>query len=626
MTEDKSGGNWTVGFCEPSKSRDISDDEFQDSLSEFIFKESSASKDRSRDRMQDALEEGAYSTFEDDSAVPTLTNGTVISRPSDVYWIQSAHGPDLRFDVGHSVLLEYNSGETVCGEITGTTEDDISVVIDPSDRFQFSYAVSSEDFGGVNVVEYYNPITYERQQKALTHIAERHWDSSNKRKWGIATGSYKLLFEAEVFDRTDRFDEELYSNPEQHKAILLALKANDLACVQGPPGTGKTRVIIEIVRRLVADGKSVLVTAESNTAADNLLVGKSKPGQIDSTSLHNFSVHRSNEGSDLRIYRNNVSRSTNAVVKQVYNYESSARKAQVVVSTNNSAWRMQPSESFDYVIMDEAGQAMKTSSFIPWVLGDRLILVGDQKQLPPERQSDLAAADDTRHTSLFEDLYAAGGVYGPCIGVMFIQQYRSHQLIADIYSELFYEGDIETAINPIPSIGPDPIKLIDVGQNSDDPRWKNDLEALTVVAEVDWALDAGIEPEDIGIATPYNDQVGRIRTALREAGVDGWRDMSIRTFTTFQGSEREVMFISFTRSNRTDNVGFLSDNDGPNRLNVGISRGKTHTTFIGDWDTLCADSYFEGLYDLVTAHVDPISYSKEDVQLLARLKLSELPS
>jgi thymidylate kinase len=46
----------------------------------------------------------------------------------------------------------------------------------------------------------------------------------------------------------------------------------DYALILGMPGTGKTTAIAELVRFLVAQGKSVLLTSYTHTAVDNILL------------------------------------------------------------------------------------------------------------------------------------------------------------------------------------------------------------------------------------------------------------------------------------------------------------------------------------------------------------------
>src|SRR5579859_7474664 len=57
------------------------------------------------------------------------------------------------------------------------------------------------------------------------------------------------------------------------KDILRALlTAEDYALVLGMPGTGKTTTIAHIIRALVDNGKSVLLTSYTHTAVDNILL------------------------------------------------------------------------------------------------------------------------------------------------------------------------------------------------------------------------------------------------------------------------------------------------------------------------------------------------------------------
>src|SRR5579859_5707740 len=57
------------------------------------------------------------------------------------------------------------------------------------------------------------------------------------------------------------------------KDILRALMiAEDYALVLGMPGTGKTTTIAHIIRALVENGKSVLLTSYTHTAVDNILL------------------------------------------------------------------------------------------------------------------------------------------------------------------------------------------------------------------------------------------------------------------------------------------------------------------------------------------------------------------
>ena len=61
-------------------------------------------------------------------------------------------------------------------------------------------------------------------------------------------------------------------NDDQRHAIERVLLCRDYALILGMPGTGKTTTIAELVRVLVAAGHSVLLTAFTHSAVDNILL------------------------------------------------------------------------------------------------------------------------------------------------------------------------------------------------------------------------------------------------------------------------------------------------------------------------------------------------------------------
>lgn len=61
-------------------------------------------------------------------------------------------------------------------------------------------------------------------------------------------------------------------NEEQEHAIRHVLDADDYALILGMPGTGKTTTVAELIRVLVAMGKSVLLTSYTHSAVDTILL------------------------------------------------------------------------------------------------------------------------------------------------------------------------------------------------------------------------------------------------------------------------------------------------------------------------------------------------------------------
>lgn len=101
-------------------------------------------------------------------------------------------------------------------------------------------------------------------------------------------------------------------------------------------------------------------------------------------------------------------------------------------------------DRFEYLIIDEACQSTEPSTMIPFVHAPkRVILVGDQKQLPATTFS--GNSEQTGYCkSLFERLLDAG-----FDKTMLTIQFRMHPKIRAFPSEQFYGG----AITDHPSIG-----------------------------------------------------------------------------------------------------------------------------------------------------------------------------
>ena len=94
-------------------------------------------------------------------------------------------------------------------------------------------------------------------------------------------------------------------------------------------------------------------------------------------------------------------------------------------------------QSFDWVIIDEASQAMLPAALIAMQRGPRLILAGDPLQLPPVVKSDEAQAGGLA-VSVLER--AMQGDYNAAVSHMLTDQYRMAPDIMQLASDLFYEG------------------------------------------------------------------------------------------------------------------------------------------------------------------------------------------
>jgi superfamily I DNA and/or RNA helicase len=415
-----------------------------------------------------------------------------------------------------------------------------------------------------------------------------------------------VTFSNEAAAQSDPFDTEL--NQEQQLAVDYALLADDLFCIHGPPGTGKTRTLVEIVRRAVDAGEDVLVCADSNQALDNLLLGASDSDALDAQSLHAHGQHGDGE---FVLDRVNANRSRSSLVRR--GYADVADRADVVAATNSSAATI-PRE-FDLLVLDEATQSTCTASCIPLVRADRVVLAGDHRQLPP-----FSATEDPPESSyglsLFEHLYATGGVYEG-VGLQLKTQYRMHRDIAYFSNREFYDRTLRNGrtVDPLP--GRPAIEGYNVGGavDVDDHSRANETEARLVVHLVQELLDE-VPASEIGVITPYSAHV-RLVSELLDDHVAAADDITVDTIDSFQGSEKTAILLSLVRSNSDGEIGFLGrDVDGPRRLNVALTRAQRYCAVVGDFHTLrydapgkCTELYqdFHDYFDTTGRlnHVDP---------------------
>ena len=68
-------------------------------------------------------------------------------------------------------------------------------------------------------------------------------------------------------------------------------------------------------------------------------------------------------------------------------------------------------------------------------------------------------------------------------------------------------------------------------------------------------------------------------------------NINTNTIDSFQGQERDAVFISMTRSNSSGEIGFLADT---RRMNVAMTRAKKRLVIIGDSATIGNHAFYNG--------------------------------
>ena len=419
-----------------------------------------------------------------------------------------------------------------------------------------------------------NPLPYTRRLDAISKV-ENHGEKRH-----LLNGKRTVKFSADKYAVPHP---EIELNDSQTKALVWAKAAEQCLCIHGPPGTGKTRTLTAYIRDAVAKDYRVLVTAHSNQAVDNLLVGDSTLDRPEEGTIHAMAQAEDAEFTIARAGSN----SENPVVKRHYE-TSSPSGANVVAATTNGASQFE-TDKFDIGIVDEATQASRAATTIVFNASKKLILAGDHKQLPPFAASQDALGDEQR-LSLFETLMNR---YGDNISVMLRTQYRMNEAIAEFPNQAFYNGDLITAVQNRDWTVDDLSPLMGINikgteqSRSADHSYSNPDEAEAAVKQVKLLTISGLLPSDIGVIAAYSAQVREIKQQLHESGIEQAHEVTVNTVDAFQGGEREAIIVSLVRSNSRASSGFLTiPDEGPRRLNVALTRARKRLVIIADWETL----------------------------------------
>ena len=111
----------------------------------------------------------------------------------------------------------------------------------------------------------------------------------------------------------------------------------------------------------------------------------------------------------------------------------------------------------------------------------------------------------------------------------------------------------------------------------------NDSELVLVRKTVQGLLSSGIAASSIGVISPLRAQV---RLLAECPTISQWQDsgLEVSTIDRFQGRDKDVVLISFVRSNEQKKAGRLLNDF--RRINVAVSRARRKLIMIGSFSTL----------------------------------------
>ncbi|TLD99378.1 AAA domain-containing protein [Helicobacter trogontum] len=303
--------------------------------------------------------------------------------------------------------------------------------------------------------------------------------------------------------------------------------------------------------------------------------------------------------------------------------------------------------SYDTVVIDEAAMVNPLDLFLVLVLAKhRIILVGDHRQLPHRVNEEVLEKmenDTTEGSHIESKLLLKESIFGvlkekaqelqKIDGVKrFItlnNQFRTHPLLGDLVSNIFYKQHGEEYESPRPESdfshklkGIEDIPAVWINLSKDKGRDSKDGTSRIRECEIDiiesklieyLSSEAG-EALSYGIISFYSAQVRAIKERLDRLKNDSkhitikeaLEKVKVGSVDQFQGNEYDIVFLSTVRSGNTNNIspqkafGFLAV---PNRLCVAMSRQKKCLIAVGDMAYFKSDlakQYVRGMYEFAS--------------------------
>ena len=442
---------------------------------------------------------------------------------------------------------------------------------------------------------------------------------------------------------------EYYSSPKlnisQQEAVNKILSANQLAIVHGPPGTGKTTTLVQAIKALSKqDNQKILVVAPSNTAVDLLteklseeglnVIRVGNPARVSEKLVHATLDYKMAEHPEMK--------SIKALKKQANEYKNMAHKykrsfgkaerdqrkalfdeahkigreienseqyimdnlfnnAQIITATLvGSNHYTVKNLKYNTVVIDEAGQALEPACWIPILKAEKVIFAGDHFQLSPTIKSKEAAKSGLSTTLLEKSVNLH-----PESVVLLNEQYRMNTQIMGYSSKVFYEDRLmanSSVANHLLFPNDEPLMFIDTAgcgfeEKADGTSTTNPEEATFMLNHLTEFIESlgnqNFENKfpSIAVISPYKQQVQLLKELMQSNPLLMAHDdkISVNTIDSFQGQERDIVYISLTRSNTEGAIGFLSDT---RRMNVAMTRARKKLVVVGDGATLSRSLFY----------------------------------
>ena len=388
--------------------------------------------------------------------------------------------------------------------------------------------------------------------------------------------------------RLRRWSPELIQQDNVSEYLISQLEINDTLIIQGPPGTGKTHLIAELCSELCKRECSVMVTALTNRALMEIAEKSPVSSLLEKG----------------RIFKSNITADEIREVPQLQTLNQVAPiRGSLILSTFyiSSGFAAQSHEDhlFDYVIMDEASQALVAMFAAAKKMGKYNIWVGDVKQLSPIvelKEERIIQFDYSNLINGFEQMTKI--VEYPIFQLT--KSWRYAQRAAN-YTGLFYNNTL-SAIEPNKKVymsslkrlvnkdGGPALVLTDMVKGDETPWFPIVLSTFLVSS-----ILKDDSKKEIAVLTHTKKTTNALQKSINQTA-GSYVNVIVDTIARVQGLTTDVVILVIP------NV-YLFLSLEPHLFNVATSRAREHTIIIVDKNILdfsemnsVVHSYLETLY------------------------------
>ncbi|WP_426059276.1 DEAD/DEAH box helicase [Hymenobacter sp. B1770] len=410
------------------------------------------------------------------------------------------------------------------------------------------------------------------------------------------------------------------------EVVARALAAPDWFVLCGPPGTGKTRAVLrELAVNLYRQDKQVLLAAYTNRAVDEIceqLVDAGLPFIRVGSRLGTAPMYRP------YLLDNMLRDCTNR--QAVRDRLGTCPFYVGTVASLLGKPELFMLKQFDLAVVDEASQVLESPMLALLSKVRKFILIGDHRQLPAvvaqESETSAVAAEcadllrdelglTNLRNSYFERLFRRAEARWSHAHGTLADQYRMHQDLAELVNQDFYENQLrcpqpwqaaplDRAAWPAPadayasSLRSQRVVFVPTRRMAEDLSMKESAQEAELAASAAAYIAQGygrlFNPETtLGIIASYRNQAARIRARLAQLAVQlelpALAQISVDTVERYQGSQREVIIVSFCCHHEHQLELMVSpDETGQvdRKLNVALTRARQQLVLLGNEEIL----------------------------------------